>query len=323
MKLLSKLAVTAVLTVTAAVSAFADVYPNKPIRLVVPFASGGTTDSLGRLLAQRLSEKLGQPVVVDNRAGAGGNIGADLVAKSPADGYTLLFATVGTQSINASLYKKMPYDSEKDFTPIAPFASVPNILVVNPKVPVKTVGELVSYSKAQPNTLNMGSAGNGSTNHLSGELFKSMTSASFMHVSYKGSGPAMADLLANQIQFMFDNLPGSLPQVKAGNLRALAVTSVKRSPVLPDVPTMVEAGVPGYSAEVWFGVVGPNNLPKDILERLSKEIGQIAKEKATDEKLQSLGTTALFSTPLEFGKRISEDRVKWGKLVKDSGATVD
>lgn len=322
MKPLPKLAALAALALGTA-GACADTYPSKPIRLVVPFAAGGTTDNLGRLLAARLSGKLGQQVVVDNRGGAGGNIGADLVAKSPADGYTLLFATVGTQSINGSLYRKLPFDPAKDFTPVAPFASVPNILVVNPQLPVRSVAELVAYTKSRPDSINMGSAGNGSTNHLSGELFKSMTGASFLHVPYKGSGPAMADLLANQIQLMFDNLPGSLPQVKAGGLRALAVTSPARSPVLPDVPTMAEAGVPGYAVEVWFGVVGPKNLPRDIVERLSKDITAIAQEKATTDKLLAQGATPMTSTPEEFAGRIQADTEKWARLVRSSGASVD
>jgi len=315
----------AVATVVAlsSLTVFADTYPSKPIRLVVPFAAGGTTDNLGRLLATRLSEKLGQPVVVDNRGGAGGNIGTDLVAKSPADGYTLLLATVSTQSINPSLYKRLPFDPQKDFTPIAPFASVPNILVVNPKLPVKSVSELVAYSKSKPNSLYLGSAGSGTTNHLSGELFKSMTGSSFTHVPYKGSGPAMADLLGNQIQLMFDNLPGSLPHVKAGSLRALAVTSATRSPVLPEVPTMTEAGVPGYVVEVWFGLVAPKSLPKDILARLSQDVTQIAQEKGTVEKLAALGAMPLTATPAAFAQQIQSDTLKWVKIVRDSAATVD
>jgi len=322
MNLLSKVAAAAVAALCTA-SVFADTYPNKPIRLIVPFSAGGTTDNLGRLLANRLSDKLGQPVVVDNRGGAGGNIGMDLVAKAPADGYTLLFGTVGTSSINASLYKRLPFDPKKDFTPIAPFASVPNILVVNPNVPVKSVSELVAYAKSKPQALNMGSAGSGTTNHLSGEMFKSMTGAPMTHVPYKGSGPAMADLLGNQIQLMFDNLPGSLPQVKSGGLRALAVTGATRSPTLPDVPTMVEAGVPGYVADVWFGVIGPRNLPKEILAKLSQEITQISQEKATVEKLAVQGATPMSSTPAEFAQRIQSDTEKWAKIVRASGATVD
>lgn len=320
-----KLAITiaAVSALAFSSAAIADAYPTKPIRLIIPFAVGGSTDNLGRVLAARLSEKLGQQVVADNRPGAGGNIGTDLVAKAAADGYTLLFATEGTLGINPSLYKKLPFDPEKDFTPIAQFASVPNILVVNPKVQAKTVEELAAYAKRKPASLNMGSAGNGTTNHLSGELFQSMTGASFTHVPYKGSGPAMADLLADQIQLMFDNLPGSLPHVKAGSLRALAVTSAKRSPLLPDVPTMAEAGVPGYDVEVWFGVAAPKGLPAQTLATLSKAITEISQEPATIEKILNIGATPLTSTPAEFGSRIQEARLKWAPIVAHSGAKID
>ncbi|WGJ89855.1 tripartite tricarboxylate transporter substrate binding protein [Achromobacter mucicolens] len=320
-----KLAITiaAVSALAFSSAAIADAYPTKPIRLIIPFAVGGSTDNLGRVLAARLSEKLGQQVVADNRPGAGGNIGTDLVAKAPADGYTLLFATEGTLGINPSLYKKLPFDPEKDFTPIAQFASVPNILVVNPKVQAKTVEELAAYAKSKPASLNMGSAGNGTTNHLSGELFQSMTGTSFTHVPYKGSGPAMADLLADQIQLMFDNLPGSLPHVKAGSLRALAVTSAKRSPLLPDVPTMAEAGVPGYDVEVWFGVAAPKGLPAQTLATLSKAITEISQEPATIEKILNIGATPLTSTPAEFGSRIQEARIKWAPIVAHSGAKID
>ncbi|WP_313702311.1 tripartite tricarboxylate transporter substrate binding protein [Achromobacter sp.] len=321
MKLAITIAAASALAFSSA--AIADAYPTKPIRLIIPFAVGGSTDNLGRVLAARLSEKLGQQVVADNRPGAGGNIGTDLVAKAPADGYTLLFATEGTLGINPSLYKKLPFDPEKDFTPIAQFASVPNILVVNPKVQAKTVEELAAYAKSKPASLNMGSAGNGTTNHLSGELFQSMTGVSFTHVPYKGSGPAMADLLADQIQLMFDNLPGSLPHVKAGTLRALAVTSAKRSPLLPDVPTMAEAGVPGYDVEVWFGVTAPKGLPAQTLATLSKAITEISQEPATIEKILNIGATPLTSTPAEFGDRIREARTKWAPIVAHSGATID
>ncbi|UUZ73183.1 tripartite tricarboxylate transporter substrate binding protein [Polaromonas sp. P1(28)-8] len=314
--------ITSLFIALAATAACAESYPTKPIRLIVPFPPGGTTDNLGRLLASRLSESLGQQVIVDNRAGAGGTLGTDFVAKSAADGYTLLFGGIGL-AINASLYKNLPYDSKKDFTPIATFATVPNVLVVNPTVPVKSVKELIDYSKRHPTTLFMGSAGNGTTNHLSGELFKSMTGATFAHVPYKGSGPTMTDLLGNQIQLMFDNLPGSVQGIKAGKLRPLAVTSTTRSPVLPDVPTMIEAGVPGYTVNVWSGVLGPKDLPKEILVKLSNEISRIARDKAMVEKLTLQGATPLVSTPEEFTKRIQSDTEKWAKLVRSSGATVD
>ena len=314
--------ITSLFIALAATAAYAESYPTKPIRLIVPFPPGGTTDNLGRLLASRLSESLGQQVIVDNRAGAGGTLGTDFVAKSAADGYTLLFGGIGL-AINASLYKNLPFDSKKDFTPIATFATVPNVLVVNPTVPVKSVKELIDYSKRHPTTLFMGSAGNGTTNHLSGELFKSMTGATFAHVPYKGSGPAMTDLLGNQIQLMFDNLPGSVQGIKAGKLRPLAVTSTTRSPVLPDVPTMIEAGVPGYAVNVWSGVLGPKDLPKEILIKLSNEISRIARDRAIVEKLTLQGATPLVSTPEEFTKRIQSDTEKWAKLVRSSGATVD
>lgn len=321
MKLAITFATASALALSSA--AMAQTYPTKPIRLVIPFAVGGTTDNLGRVLAARLSEKLGQQVVADNRPGAGGNIGSDIVAKASADGYTLLFATEGTLGINPALYKTLPFDPQKDFTPVAQFASVPNILVVNPKVPVKTVAELVAHAKNKPAGLNMGSAGNGTTNHLSGELFQKMTGASFTHVPYKGSGPAMADLLANQIQLMFDNFPGSLPHVKAGSLRALAVTSTRRSPLLPDVPTMAEAGVLGYDVEVWFGVVAPKDLPPQTLATLSKAITDIAQEPATIEKILNIGATPLTSTPSEFAQRIRHAQEKWAPIVAQSGATID
>lgn len=322
MKPLARL-LAALLCTFAAATAGASGYPDKPIRLVVPFPPGGTTDLLGRVLATRLSETLGQQVIVDNRPGAGGTIGSDIVAKAQPDGYTLLFGTVGTQSINASLYKRLPFDAARDFTPVALFAGVPNILVVNPAVPAKSVQELVAYAKAHPGQLNMGSAGNGTTNHLSGELFKSMTGTQIVHVPYKGSGPAMADLLANQVQLMFDNLPGSLPHVKSGKLRALAVTGTTRSPALPDVPTMAEAGVTRYVADVWFGVVGPKNLPPEILNKLSGEITRIAQDPVMRDKLLKQGAAPMTASPTEFATLIRTDTDKWARLVKASGAGLD
>jgi len=315
------LAATCFSLVTAVAAAAS--YPEKPIRLVVPFPPGGTTDMLGRILATRLSEALGKQVVVDNRPGAGGTIGTDIVAKSPADGYTLLFGSLATQSINTTLYKHLPFDAQKDFTPVALFASVPNILVVNPKVQAKSVQELVQYAKQHPGALNMGSAGNGTTNHLSGELFKTMAGVQIVHVPYKGSGPAMADLLANQVQLMFDNLPGSLPHVKAGRLRALAVTSARRSPALPEVPTMMEAGIAGYEADVRFGVMGPRGLPHAVVSRLSTEIARIAQDKAVRDKLLQQGATSVSATPDQFGALMRQDAEKWANVIRNSGATLD
>lgn len=246
------------------------------------------------------------------------------MAKAPADGYTLLFGTLGTQAINPALYKKLPYDATKDFTPIALFADVPNVLVVNPtKLPVKTVQEFIDYSKKHPGTLHMGSSGNGSSNHLSGELFKSMTGADFMHVPYKGSAPATTDLLGGQIQLIFDNLPGALPHIKAGRERALAVTSAKRSPLLPDVPTVAEAGVKGYEAGVWFGILGPRGLPAEVVDRIAKEMDVMVRDKPFVEKIDQAGATLTPSNPTSFAARIRADMEKWAKVVKDSGATVD
>jgi len=322
MKAIIRMLSIAVLSVAAA-GAQAGAYPDRPIRLVVPFPPGGTTDLLGRVFAERLADSLGRQVVVENRPGAGGVIGSDVVAKAPADGYTLLFGTVGTQSINGSLYKQLPFDIDKDFTPLGLFAGVPNILVVNPAVPARNVQELIAYARQNPGQLNMGSAGNGTTNHLSGELFKSMAQVDIMHVPYKGSGPAMADLLSNQLQLMFDNFPGSLPYVKAGKLRALAVTGQTRAPQLPDVPTMDEAGVKGYVADVWFGVVGPRGMPQDIVDRLSAEMMRMGKDAALQARLVQLGAASLSGTPEEFAGRIRADAEKWAVLVRASGATVD
>lgn len=321
MTVISKLTSTLLLA-SISTAVLAQAYPTKPIRLIVPFAAGGTSDNHGRLLASQLSQLLGQPVVVDNRPGAGGTLGTDMVAKAPADGYTLLFGGIGLP-INAALYKKLPYDSKKDFTPIATFATVPNVLVVNPSVPIKSAQMLVEYSKRNPTALYAGHAGAGTTNHLSGVMFKSMTGATFTDVPYKGSAPAMNDLLGNQVQLMFDNLPGSLQGIKAGKLRALAVTSATRSPVLPDVPTMIEAGIPGYTVNVWSGVLGPKSLPQEIVTKLSSEISRIARDKAIIEKLVQQGATPLVSTPAEFAKRLQSESEVWGKVVRTSGATAD
>src|SRR5437660_7664528 len=247
----------ALLVVAAPVALGQAAYPTKPVRLVVPYPPGGTTDLLARAAAQKLSEAWGQQVIVANRPGAAGNIGAELVARSAPDGYTLLMGTVGTHAINASLYAKMPYDHVKDFAPVILVAGVPNVLVVNPQLPVNTVPGLVAYAKANPGKLNFASSGSGTSIHLSGELFKTMTGVQMTHVPYKGSAPALTDLIGGQVQLMFDNLPSALPQIKGGKLRAIAVTSTKRAPALPDIPTMAESGLPGFEASSWFGVLAP------------------------------------------------------------------
>ena len=243
-------------------AAMAQAYPSKPVTIVVPFAAGGTTDILARIVGQALTAELGQSVIVDNRAGAGGNIGGAMAAKAPADGYTLFMGTVGTHAINASLYKKMPFDPIKDFAPLTRVANVPNLLVANPAQPYKTVKELIAYAKANPGKVNFGSSGNGSSIHLSGELFKSLAKVDMVHVPYKGSAPAVTDLLGNQIGIMFDNMPSAIQHVRSGKLVPIVVTTAKRSPELPNVPSIAEAGVPGYEATLWFGMFAPAGTPR-------------------------------------------------------------
>ena len=303
--------------------ASAQTYPTKPIRLVVPFPPGGATDILARDVAQKLTEAWGQSVIVDNRPGAGGNIGSELVAKSAPDGYTLEMGTVGTHAINASLYAKMPYDHVKDFTPVILVAGVPNVLVVNPALPANSVAELIAYAKANPGKLNFASSGNGTSIHLSGELFKVMAGVQITHIPYKGSAPALQDLLGGQVQMMFDNLPPSLPQIKAGKLRALAVTSLTRAPALPDVPTLAESGLPGFEASSWFGILAPAGTPAPIVAKLNAEIAKWLATPEAKEKLAKQGANAAGGTPDDFAKHIAAETAKWAKVVKDSGAKID
>ena len=298
-------------------------YPTKPIRLVVPFPPAGTTDILARAIAQRWTETLGQSVVVDNRPGAGGNIGADLVAKAAPDGYTLLMGTVGTHAINPSLYGKLPYDHVKDFTPVVLVAGVPNVLVVNPALPVQNVQELIAYAKANPAKLNFASSGSGTSIHLAGELFKVMTGVQMTHVPYKGSAPALQDLLGGQAQLMFDNLPSSLAPIRAGKLRALAVTSATRAPALSDVPTVAEAGVPGFEASSWFGVLAPAGTPAAIVTRLNAEAVKWLATPDAKEKMLANGANAVGGSPEDFAAFIQAETVKWAKVVKESGARVE
>jgi len=298
-------------------------YPTRPIRLVVPFPPGGTTDILARSVAQKLTEAWGQPVVVDNRPGAAGNIGAELVAKSAPDGYTLLMGTVGTHAINASLYAKMPYDHVKDFAPVILVAGVPNVLVVNPAVPANSVQELIAYGKAHPGKLNFASSGSGTSIHLAGELFKVSTGVNMTHIPYKGSAPALQDLVGGQVQLMFDNLPSALPQIKAGKLRALAVTSTTRAAALPNVPTVAESGLPGFEASSWFGILAPAGTPPAIVAKINAEVGKWVSSPEAKEKLLSQGANAIGGTPEDFAKHIQTETAKWAKVVKDSGAKVD
>ncbi|MFO1396346.1 MAG: tripartite tricarboxylate transporter substrate binding protein [Burkholderiales bacterium] len=304
--------------------ASAQPYPSKPIRIVVPFPAGGTTDILARAVAAKLSETTGQPAVVDNRPGAGGNIGAELVAKSAPDGYTFLMGTVGTHAINPGLYAKMPYDHVKDFAPVILVAGVPNVLVVNPALPVNSVQELIAYIKANPGKVNFASSGSGTSIHLSGELFKTMTGLQMTHVPYKGSAPALQDLVGGQVQIMFDNLPSSLALIKGGKLKALAVTSAERSSALPDVPTVAEAGLPGFEASSWFGLLAPAGTPKEAIAKINGEVAKWLATPEAKEKLASQGAIAASGlTPEDFQKHIASETTKWAKVVKESGAKVD
>ena len=295
-------------------------FPTKPIRLVVTFPAAGAPDILARLFADKA--QFGQPVVVDNVAGAGGNIGADKVAKSPADGYTLVMGTVGTHSINGSLYPKMPYDMVKDFTPVAHVASAPNLLVVTNDLPVKSVAELISYMKANPNKLSYGSPGIGSSVHVSGELFKSLTGTTMQHVPYKGRQFAIPDLVGGQIQLMFDNMPSALPMAKDGKIRALAVTTAKRSAAAPELPTVGET-VAGFEATTWFAMFAPAGTPPAVVARINAEMQRVFKLPDVIDKLKTLGLEPWISTPEELAKYQASEIVKWAKVVKDSGAKAE
>ena len=303
-------------------------WPNKPVRIVVPFAPGGTTDILARALAPELSKAFGQTFVVDNKPGAGGNVGADLIAKSAPDGYNLLMGTVGTQSINASLYPKMPYDSVRDFAPITLVAGVPNVLVMNPAkaeaLKIDSVAGLIAYARKNPGKLNMASSGNGTSIHLSGELFKTMTGTFMVHFPYRGSGPALLDLVGGTMDLMFDNLPSALPQIKAGKLKALAVTGAQRSAAVPELPTVAEAGpVKGFDASSWFGLLAPAGTPADIVNRIQQESAKALGSAALKERLLSQGAIPGGNTPTEFAAYIAAETKKWAAVVTASGAKVD
>ncbi|WP_374669637.1 Bug family tripartite tricarboxylate transporter substrate binding protein [Ramlibacter sp.] len=305
-------------------------WPNKPVRIVVPFAPGGTTDLLARALAPEFSRVFGQSFVVENKGGAGGNIGADLVAKSPGDGYTLLMGTVGTHGINKSLYSKMPYDPQKDFVPISLVAGVPNVMVVNTEKAaargMNNVADFVKYAKANPGKLNMASSGNGTSIHLAGELFKSMGGVFMTHFPFTGSGPALLSLLAGDMDVMFDNLPSAMPHIKSGKLKALAVTSSQRSAALPDVPTVEEAGGPafkGFEASSWFGLLAPAGTPAEIASRIQQETAKALALPAMKERLLAQGAIPSGNTPQEFARHIDNEIRKWAPVVKASGAKVD
>ncbi|HEX7892212.1 MAG TPA: tripartite tricarboxylate transporter substrate binding protein [Ramlibacter sp.] len=321
MKPILKLVLAAAVACVATTASAA--YPDKPIKLVVPFAPGGTVNLIGRLLAERLSHSLGQQVIVENKGGAGGTIGADFVAKSAPDGYTLLLASSSHQSFHPLLYKKLPYDPNKDFTQVALFAAVPNVLVVSNNVPAKNVREFVAHAKASPKKLFMGSAGNGSVNQLVGELFQHKTGTGFEHVPFKGAGPATVDLLAGQIDLMFVNLPNVIAHVQSGKVRALAVASARRVSSLPDVPTMAEAGVPDFVVDSWAGVLAPAGTPKAIVDKLSIEINKLAKDKATIDMLAAQGAIPLPGTSVEYGALVRFETERWSEVIRKANISLD
>jgi tripartite-type tricarboxylate transporter receptor subunit TctC len=295
-------------------------YPNKPIRLIVTFPTGGAPDTLARLFSEKA--QLGQPIVVDNKPGAGGNIGSDIVAKSAGDGYTIVMGTVGTHSINGALYEKMPYDMVKNFTPITLIASTPNLLVVNNDLPVKTVSELITYMKANPNKLSFGSPGIGTSVHMSGELFKSLTGTTMTHVPYKGRQFFIPDLIGGSIQLVFDNMPSALPMAKEGKIRAVAQTGSKRSSAAPDIPTVAET-LPGFEATSWFAMFAPANTPKAVIDRINAEALRVFKLPDVAERLKTLGLDPVLSSPDELAKYQAAEIVKWAKVVKESGAKAE
>jgi tripartite-type tricarboxylate transporter receptor subunit TctC len=303
-------------------------WPAKPVKIVVPFVAGGTTDILARAIAPELSRAFGQQFVVDNRGGAGGNVGSELVAKSPGDGYTLLMGTVGTHGINRALYAKLPFDPIKDFAPVTLVAGVPNVMVVNADWArakgINDVRDFVKYAKANPGRLNMASSGNGTSIHMAGELFKAMTGIYMLHLPYRGSSPALLDLVGGTVEVMFDNLPSALPHIKSGRLKALAVTSLQRSAALPEVPTVEEAaGLKGFDATSWFGLLAPAGTPPDIVSRIQQEVARSLNTPAIKEKLLSQGAIPSGNTPAEFARHIDLEHRKWAPVVKASGAKVD
>lgn len=298
-------------------------YPAKNITIVVPFPPAGTTDLLARIVGQALSVELGQTVVIENKGGAGGNIGGQLVAKAAPDGYTLLMGTVGTHAINSSLYKKMPFDAIKDFAPLSRVANVPNMLVVNPSQPYKTVAELIAYVKANPGKVSYASSGNGTSIHLSGELFNSMAKIEMQHVPYKGSGPALIDLIGGQTNVMFDNMPSSIQHVRSGKLRAVAVTTAQRSPELPNLPTIAESGLPGFEATSWFGLLAPAGTPPAVISKLSQAIIKVLGQADVKKRISEQGGEVVSETPEQFAAFIQAETLKWGKVVRESGASVD
>jgi len=300
-------------------AAHAQVYPVKPIRMIVAYPPGGGTDIVGRTLAQKLGESLGQSVVVENRGGASGNIGTELAARAAPDGYTILMGNVAPNAINVSLFKELPFDPVADFAPVSLVASTPNILVVHPLTRARTVKEVIALAKAKPGAFNFASAGVGSSSHLAGELFRILAGADIVHVPYKGAGPAMVDVLSGQVQLYFATMPAAMPHVKTGKLAPVAVTSARRSQALPDLPTIAESGVPAYEASTWYGVLAPAHTPSAVVARLHGDIAKILADAALHARLADQGFDPVGSSPEEFGAYIKSEILKWGKVIRDAG----
>lgn len=315
---LSALALT-----TMAGNALAQSYPAKPIRFVVPYPPGGASDVTARIIGQKLTEAWGQPVVIENRPGANGNLAADQVAKAPADGYTMLMGNVGPNAISPSLYPNLPYDPVTSFAPVTLTTTVPIVLLVSPSLPVKNVKELIAYAKANPNKVNFASAGNGSSNHLTGELFKSTAGIDIVHVPYKGDAPALTDLMGGQVSMMFATVVAAMPHIKSGRLQALAVASAKRIAVMPNLPTFAESGVPGFESSSWGGILLPAGTPKEIVAKMHGAVKTILAMPDVKVRLNDLGTEIVGNTPEEFGSYIKSETAKWGKVIKTSGASVN
>ncbi len=315
--------IAAIALASLATLAQAQAWPSKPIKWVVPFAPGGTTDILARTVGEKLALALGQPVIIENKPGAGGSVGAEYTAKAAPDGYTIMGGTISTHAINASLYKDLPYDPVKDFVAITLIARVPNMLVVNTAVPAKDVKELIALLKANPNKYSFASSGNGTSQHLSGELFKAMSGTEMQHIPYKGSPPALQDVMGGQVTMTFDNITTAWTLAKAGKLRALAVTTAKRSSIAPDVPTLAESGLPGFEVGSWQGVFAPAGTPPAIVKRLNAEIVKALNLPEVREKLSGLGAEIVADSPEEFSALVKAEVAKWADVVKKSGAKVD
>jgi len=303
--------------------AWGQAYPTKPIKLVAPSTPGDAPDVIARLVADKLSLALGQTVVVENKPGAGGVVGSDAVAKAAPDGYTLIMGNAGSHGINAAVYAKLPYDIQRDFAPVSQVAVAPNVMVINPSVPASNVAEFIAYAKSQPGKLSYASGGNGSSAHMSMELFKSMAGLDIQHIPYKGSSPALADVVGGQVVVFIGNMPPTVPLIKAGKLRALAVTTKARSALMPELPTIAEAGLPGFETVAWFGVFAPAGTPPEIVNRLSAEIGKIARSPEMREKLVAMGAEPVGGTPAEFKAVIDQDIAKWKPLAQKVGIKVD